>query len=264
MDSIMASIALMDRLTPNCDFVFTGGEPLANLESLGRMMDAIPATHKIFINTSIMCAGFDEERILGFLKAHAERISCLNVSRHLRKYVKECDDSVIDRIRDLGIRVRINCVLFDEGAVQPTDILAFIARWKFHDVSIQFRKDYMKTTLDNLYQKDRIQGILGSILIFDKMVGCRMRNGYFYHDESGKTISYHKTLPFSIIKEPHGQYIYNIVYDVIINQDGSLDADWDGTRLDAEAYSKVIFEDEPSSSATMREIVSNELRGIAA
>ena len=39
------AVAVMDEITPRCDFVFTGGEPFANLKALQRMLDAIPTTH---------------------------------------------------------------------------------------------------------------------------------------------------------------------------------------------------------------------------
>ena len=40
MEKIIASIRTMDAITPRCDFVFTGGEPLADLDALQRMLDA--------------------------------------------------------------------------------------------------------------------------------------------------------------------------------------------------------------------------------
>ena len=49
LEKILASIQVMDGITPRCDFVFTGGEPLADLNALQQMLDAIPATHKIYI-----------------------------------------------------------------------------------------------------------------------------------------------------------------------------------------------------------------------
>ena len=52
VEAILKSIAVMDEITPRCDFVFTGGEPFANLKALQRMLDAIPATHKVYINTT--------------------------------------------------------------------------------------------------------------------------------------------------------------------------------------------------------------------
>ena len=42
LDAILRSIHTMDEITPRCDFVFTGGEPLADLGSLQKMLDAIP------------------------------------------------------------------------------------------------------------------------------------------------------------------------------------------------------------------------------
>ena len=45
-EAICRSIRLMDSITPSCDFVFTGGEPFADMESLQRMLDCIPVTHK--------------------------------------------------------------------------------------------------------------------------------------------------------------------------------------------------------------------------
>ena len=47
LDAILDSIRTMDAITPRCDFVFTGGEPLANLEALQKMLDAIPTTRCI-------------------------------------------------------------------------------------------------------------------------------------------------------------------------------------------------------------------------
>ncbi|MEG1594223.1 MAG: 4Fe-4S cluster-binding domain-containing protein, partial [Oscillibacter sp.] len=38
-EKICESIQRMHAITPRCDFVFTGGEPLANLASLQRMLD---------------------------------------------------------------------------------------------------------------------------------------------------------------------------------------------------------------------------------
>ena len=52
LEAILRSIRTMDEITPACDFVFTGGEPLANLDALQQMLDAIPPTHKIYINTT--------------------------------------------------------------------------------------------------------------------------------------------------------------------------------------------------------------------
>ena len=38
LEKIIESIRTMDAITPYCDFVFTGGEPLADLDSVNRVM----------------------------------------------------------------------------------------------------------------------------------------------------------------------------------------------------------------------------------
>ena len=68
VEKICDSIRRMDAITPRCDFVFTGGEPFADLESLQVMLDEIPTTHKIYINTTLPVSEYQsEEDILTFL-----------------------------------------------------------------------------------------------------------------------------------------------------------------------------------------------------
>ena len=55
LDEIVRSIKIMSAMTPECDFVFTGGEPLADLDGLQIMLNAVAehGNHKVFINTSL-------------------------------------------------------------------------------------------------------------------------------------------------------------------------------------------------------------------
>lgn len=89
----------MDEITPACDFVFTGGEPLANLDALQQMLDAIPPTHKIYINTTFpVQQRYSAEEMIAFTEKNKDKITCMNISRHLVKYVEESADEVIGRI----------------------------------------------------------------------------------------------------------------------------------------------------------------------
>ena len=36
--------------------------------------------------------------------------------------------------------------------------------------------------------------------------------------------------------------LYNVLYDVIIKQNGDIHSDWDGTPMDVESYRKVAYE----------------------
>ena len=60
--------------------------------------------------------------------------------------------------------------------------------------------------------------------------GCRMRCG-FHFDYKGMELTYHKTLPYSTIVEtdPASGVTYDILYDILIKQNGDIHSDWDGT-----------------------------------
>ena len=240
LEKICQSIRRMDAITPRCDFVFTGGEPMANLQSLQTMLDCIPTTHRVFINTTLPV--FEDQAladILAFFERNREKVTCVNISRHMQKYVEESPDELIGM---LPVPARVNCVLWKDYPAQ--NLPAFVQRWKGRHVSIQFRYDYTDTTPENLYREDddKILRDLKKYFTYKGLDGCRMRNGYhFEHD--GVEITYHKTLPYSTITEtgPDG-VTYDILYDVIIKQNGDIHSDWTGVKMDVPAYEKVVFE----------------------
>ncbi len=239
-EAICDSIRTMDAITPECDFVFTGGEPFADLSALQTMLDAIPATHKVYINTTLPTLnGVTEADILAFAERNRDKITCINVSRHLVKYVKESGDDLIAR---LPVPVRINCVLFRDYPREQ--LVPYIRRMQALGRPIQFRFDYTDTTPENLYDRehDRIFHDLCAVARYTGLDGCRMRCG-FHFDFEGLELTYHKTLPYSTIVEtgPDG-ITYDILYDILIKQTGELHSDWTGVRLDVDAYRRVVFE----------------------
>jgi len=237
-EKICKSIAELHAITPRCDVVFTGGEPLAQPQLLQQMLDQVPEGHRIFINTTLpVQTSVDEADILRFFERNRGRINCLNVSRHLVSYVVECSDSLLTRIRDMGVPIRVNCVLFEDYPAQ--DLPAFLERFRALDLPIQFRFDYTATTPENLYKKegDRILTDLMALCEYRYLDGCRMRCGYWF-DYKGLTVSYHRTLQISTVHEDG----VDILYDVIIKQNGDIHSDWDGTPMDLEAYRNVRFE----------------------
>lgn len=247
LDKICENIKLMDEITPNCDFVFTGGEPFADLESLQRMLDLIPDTHNIYINTTLpVSENQPEEEILRFAEKNKDKIDCINVSRHVQRYVVESND---DLLAKLPIPFRINCVLYEDYPFE--ELIPFIERFrKIPGANIQFRFDYTATTPKNLYDRenDRIIRDLDKIARYTGMDGCRMRCG-FHYDYKGMEIVYHKTLPYSAIieEDPADGVTYCILYDIMIKQNGDIHADWghdvlDELELDIEAYRNVKFE----------------------
>lgn len=92
-------------------------------------------------------------------------------------------------------------------------------------------------------ENDQILHDLKNIAEYTGLDGCRMRCG-FHFDYQGMELTYHKTLPYSTVierDEKDGKN-YDILYDILIKQNGAIHSDWDGTPLDLEAYRKVVFE----------------------
>ncbi len=239
LEKICKSIKVMDAITPYCDFVFTGGEPFADLASLQILLDQVPTTHKVFINTTFpLFADRTGEDMIAFVERNKEKITCINISRHLVPYVEESPDELIAQI---PTKTRVNCVLYRD---YPRDqLVAYMRRFKKYGIPIQFRFDYTDTTPENLYDEehDMILKDLKEFCTYTGLDGCRMRCGYHFNFE-GLELTYHKTLPYSTIVESDGETTYDILYDILIKQNGDIHGDWDGKVLDVEKYRHVVFE----------------------
>lgn len=240
VDNIIDSIHILDEITPACDFVFTGGEPFANLGSLQRMLDAVHATHKVYINTTFPeQPGIGSDEMLDFTEKNRDKITCINVSRHLDEYVEESPDDVIARI---ATPTCINCVLYMD---YPSEKLrSFAERWRKYNIPIQFRYDYTETTPENLYEeeKDTILQDLRSQFEYMGLDGCRMRNGFHFRYKD-LHMTYHKTLPYSTIVETDASGVtYDILYDILIKQNGDIHSDWTGVPLDVDKYRKTVYD----------------------
>ena len=240
VEKIIESIGIVNSITPECDVVFTGGEPFANLNSLQRMLDAVPGTHKVYINTTFpVQPGCSAEEMLAFTEKNKDKITCINVSRHVDPYVEESPDEIVGKI---ATPKRINCVLYRD---YPSDKLKdFAERWRKYNIPIQFRYDYTETTPENLYEEenDPILKDLRRQFTYMGLDGCRMRNGFHFLFRD-LHMTYHKTLPYSTIVETDENGItYDILYDILIKQTGELHSDWTGVPLDVEKYRNAVFE----------------------
>ncbi len=239
VEAVCKSIRMFDEITPRCDFVFTGGEPLADPDGLQIMLDCVPSTHRVFINTTLpVSEHFPEKRIIDFTERNRDKITCINVSRHMVHYVQESNDALLAR---LAVPVRVNCVLFK--SYPHSNIKAFADRFGQYGIPIQFRADYTVTTLENLYQREG-DGILSDLMEnfnYLGLDGCRIRCGYHF-DNHGQHIAYHRTLPYSTIPTVIDGEEVDILYDVLIKQNGAPHSDWTGVPLDVEAYRNVMYE----------------------
>ena len=240
LQKILQSIHTLDAITPRCAFVFTAGEPLADLKAPQQMLDAIPATHKVYINTTFPVQEHTTlEEMLDFTRRNKDKITCMNISRHLQKYVEESPDEILGRI---ACPTRINCVLYKR---YPADKLpAYVERFLPYGIPVQFRYDYTETTPENLYDEehDQILHDLRRLFTYKGLDGCRMRNG-FHFAYKGLHLTYHKTLPYSTIVEKGDDGVtYDILYDVLIKENGQIHSDWTGVKMGVDAYRKVVYE----------------------
>ena len=196
----------------------------------------------MYINTTLPVFEFQtEDDIVNFTKHNKNKITCINVSRHMQHYVVESNDSLLGR---LAVPFRINCVLYKNYPAQ--ELVPYLERFhKIPGASVQFRFDYTATTPENLYDEkdDRILHDLKQIATYTGLDGCRMRCG-FHFDYKGMELTYHKTLPYSTIVEKDSKtgITYDILYDILIKQNGDVHSDWDGTLMDVDAYRQVVYE----------------------
>ena len=221
------SLDLLDRVFPHNDVVLTGGEPLADLEALQDILDHISDGHHVYINTTLPV---DEnqtiEEVAAILNKYKDKIDCMNVSRHLDHYVKECPDEIFDL---LEFPHRINCVVFESASKPETRdrLIAVLDRFKGHEV--QLRANYSYLTLDNVFdtENDQLYQLINDICEYKyDLEKERFRTGFVF-ERDGSKITYHKTLPFAKVDGTVG--------DIIIRQTGRIYDDWNeyGHELNA-------------------------------
>lgn len=212
------SLDFLHRVFPYNDIVLTGGEPLADLDALQDILNHIQPGHHIYINTTLPVGeGQTIEDVANVLNKYADRISCLNVSRHLKHYVKECPDEIFDLLK---FRHRINCVVFEDASEPETKdmLIKCLDRFKGHE--IQLRANYSNLTLDNVFETegDDLFDLISEICEYKSALEKeRFRTGFVF-ERDGSTITYHKTLPFAKVD--------GIVGDIIIRQTGRIYDDW--------------------------------------
>lgn len=223
IDKVEDSMMIMNVVTPNCDFVITGGEPLADLElfdrlvNLIRKMNAAGAHHKLFVNTTLPVKVEDIYK----LNCYSDVITGFNISRHIGKYTHENGRKLIDLLK---IPVRINCVLYDIKDVDG--IWEFIDEYK--DYAIQFRENYLGIYPYNVYSPSKIFDALYDKFaekIEDFTTYHYSKDTFRWSVEMVPNIYFHRTACFSTVWTKDGHQMVN---DVIIDPRGEILSDWNG------------------------------------
>lgn len=229
----------MDMITPKCDFVITGGEPLADLDKFEELVMSVAtmnlggSRHKLFVNTTLPVTKKDIYR-LNKLK---HIISGFNISRHINNYINESDDILIGLLQ---IPVRINCVLYtDEESLYANEIITRFEHYK-NITGFQFRDDYRDVDYDNLYNCNWNRKLNNLLKGLGKTIdNCEFNFSSFRWDciiQNKPLIKFHRTMCYSKIEYDD----YTEINDIIINPRGEILDDWNqyGARLDIKEYKK--------------------------
>lgn len=250
IEEIYKSLILIDNITPECNIVITGGEPLADLDKFEDLLNHIKPNHNIYINTTLPYTSIKNTfDMINMLNKHIDKIKCINISRHLIKYVEECDDEFLKLI---NIPYRINCVTYDEQNITREMIENFFERFDIIYNWVQFRKDYTDVTKEDIrIEKDDFNLKLENVLNNDKRY---MHLTYLVNDtgmnstrlyktrENGieNKVTYHKILPYSTDRTDPNIYHLN---DIIINQKGIIMDDWSGygEELNITEYAYAVY-----------------------
>ncbi len=205
---------------PIKDVVFTGGEPMADVAVLKELIEIVPSTYNIYINTTYINHNLTE---FVNLVNGCDKIKGVNISRHCETYDADCatlcDIAEDSAIHLLNKPVRINCVLTNQ------DIEKVILRWSGKNVHLCFRKDYTKTKddvdLHNPYNEISLK-IRQLGFTFKAHSQCNVCDTTTF-EKNNELVSYHKgKKTTSMLRKDVME-----INDLIIKQDGGFTYDWD-------------------------------------
>lgn len=209
-----------DYRFPIKDVVFTGGEPMADIDILFELIDMIPSKYNVYINTTFTNKNLDD---FVDLVNHCKKIKGVNISRHSETYEDDCrifcNIAPDESIKRITKPVRINCVVGEQ------DIERVVSRWAYTGVELCFREDYTKFQNDENHLHDPYGEVPIKLLQmgyqFHSHVQCNVCDTTRFIKE-GNIVSFHKGKHHSSILR---QYELEI-NDLIIKQSGQFAYDW--------------------------------------
>lgn len=234
------------------EIVFTGGEPMNNLDALKEMLSIVD-NKNVYINTSFFDKGSDE-----FIKI-VNTFDCVkgvNISRHKKSFVEDCMartsggawDIILlapdEKVAMIKKPVRINIVCADEFNIFETD--EYVNRWSKLSragFDITFRVPYQDVNNSNIHELENEHiSKLTELYELDSMLYCHACDKLFFTgstftgNENGGYIRYHRGLHLTRIK------IGTIIemQELVMFPDGKIHTDWDGTDDGLEEFCNIL------------------------
>lgn len=132
------------------DIVFTGGEPMMDLDMLQRFIKLVPSKN-VYINTNLL-----KENFFSFVKLvnKMPQIKGINVSRHKESPLNEPKNQVEDWCLEAFEKpIRINVVIPADKTLNEVSnfIETVLDRWNGMNATVNFRADYTKMTSEELH-----------------------------------------------------------------------------------------------------------------
>lgn len=224
-------IKAINKVSAVTEFVFTGGEPFADLSALKTLVDA--CEKKVFINTTLPL--FDNiDEVIDYINTE-DKIHGINISRHMSFNFKNVADiSVIDRIKK---PVRINSVIGANPSEEQFDkIEEFINFWSSPSRFVNLRQDYRYTNRETLKVMDAVDDWCLERYLYMGTNCCMVCNTEFFGDKNHR-FSYHRGLQFSSFIKGNKLYIG----DIIVAPNGKIFYDWDfSVDTETDVYNSFI------------------------
>ena len=208
------------------EVVITGGEPMANILALRKIINVIPSDKDIYINTTLIKKNF--EAFVDLVNNHPQ-IKGINVSRHCTTYEEDCKtlhgivpDEWLSKFEK---SVRINCVIKDR---KNSFFRGVISRWERTGVELSFREDFNTMTKEELHNP--YSHSLPYVATLPEYVGhtmCKVCDTTTFRSRQGMMVRYHKGIKNTLVYLGNDKWEIN---DIIIRQDGEIFADWDFTN----------------------------------
>ena len=228
--------------------VFTGGEPLADLERLDELVAIVRRSSgevKIYANTSLNLTEEQGSRAIEYLHlcgTRGDKINGISVSLPYADVEMFNAKGYAALKRLVSVKpwpynfIRVNSVIRgNEGSAQIRKFISSILRpcREFGVWSINFRKDYTECTQANL--NDCHDPFMDTLMDMEDLTyqghgGCLVcRNDVFWpKDDIMHRVTYHRGVERSSLR--YGDLL--VINDFVIKQDGEIRYDWtDGTVL---------------------------------
>lgn len=224
------------------EIVFTGGEPMSDLDLLNEMLE-ICKNKNVYINTTFLNVG--KERFIKLINDYS-CVKGVNISRHSDSYYIDSimlnDIASDEDVLDINTNVRINCFVGEK--ISKDKMQSILNRWEKvwerknnNSLDVSFRHDYNIMNSNNLHLLDT-ESIVAATEVgeYYGRVYCHACDKVLFKTKRGMDFRIHRGLQNTRVK------IGKIVemQELVLFPDGELCTDWDKTTDGLEEYMRIL------------------------